>query len=124
MKKIIKKNKHLFMYLAAALLIVIPRLVFAKWDASGLGDLTGLPESTVGGIIENALLWILGIFGFLGVIGFAISGIIYITAAGDDDRMKTAKQAMQYSMMGVIVGLSGVVVIMAVNAFLNGSEEI
>jgi len=79
----------------------------------------GLPVGTVSGIITNILKWLLAIFGIVGIIGFVIAGIIYITSFGDDDRMKTAKQAMYYSIIGVIVGLSGLVVIFAVNAILN-----
>jgi hypothetical protein len=125
MKKVYKKNIKLIAFLAIASLIVVPRLaVAAGWDFSTLGDLTGLPENSIKNIIEKFLLWMLGIFGFLGIIGFAVSGMMYLLSAGEDKRMETAKQAMQYSIIGVIVGLSGLVVIAAVDAFLSGSGDI
>ncbi|OGI25114.1 MAG: hypothetical protein A3J76_02720 [Candidatus Moranbacteria bacterium RBG_13_45_13] len=66
--------------------------------------------------------WLLGIFGFLAIISFIISGIMYLTAAGDEDQQKKAKKQMQWSVVGVIVGLSGFIVIKAVDAWLRGNN--
>lgn len=79
----------------------------------------GLPGGSVTGIIIGILKWILYLFGFLGIIGFAISGIMYLLSAGDDDAMKRAKRAMQYSIIGVIVGLIGVIVLKTAYAVLS-----
>lgn len=83
----------------------------------------GLPASGDGiyGIIYNLLAWLLAIFGLVGIIGFTISGIMYLTAAGDSGRMETAKNAMYYSIIGVIVGLSGLVVLYAATYMLTGN---
>ena len=93
------------------------------WNVGDLGKY-GLPSGRIAAIVMNVLKWILGLFGFLGVLGFVISGIFYLLSAGDDERMKTAKKAMNYSIIGVLVGLSGVVVIMAIDALLNVSSNI
>lgn len=79
----------------------------------------GLPSGSITGIFVNILLWILRLFGIFGVLGFVISGILYLTAAGDEDRMQLAKRAMYYSIIGVVVGLLGVVIIQAVDLALN-----
>jgi len=86
-----------------------------------LGNISGfgLPSGSVWGIITNILVWLLGAFGIIGILGFLISGIIYLTAAGDEDRMGYAKRAMQYSIIGVIVGLIGFVIIQAIDYALN-----
>ena len=68
------------------------------------------------------MLWALGLLGFFAVIGFVISGIMYLVAAGDEDQQKKAKKAMYYSITGVIVGLIGLVVIYAVQKMLAGSQ--
>jgi hypothetical protein len=67
--------------------------------------------------------WILGIVGILGVIGFAIAGVFYLTAAGDEGRIGTAKNAMMYSIIGVIVALVGVIVLNAAKTMLGGTES-
>ncbi len=81
---------------------------------------TGLPSGSITGIIRNLLMWLLMIFGFLGIIGFVISGIMYILAAGEEGTMEKAKSAMKWSIVGVAVGLLGIVVIQAVTLALNG----
>ena len=86
-----------------------------------LGNISGfgLPAGSIWRIITNILVWMLGLFGIIGILGFLISGIIYLTAAGDEDRMAYAKRAMQYSIIGVIVGLVGFVIIQAIDYALN-----
>jgi len=84
---------------------------------------TGLSDTPVQEIISSVLTWILGIFGFLGIISFVISGILYLTAAGSVDQEKRAKKAMVMSIIGVIIGISGLVIIYAVSKMLNATPD-
>lgn len=90
------------------------------WDISKVQNYN-LPNATVMDIVENILNWLLSIFGIVGVIGFIISGIMYLISAGNDDMIKSAKKGMQYSIYGIIVGLAGLVIIQAIDALLNGA---
>ena len=83
------------------------------------GDQSLLPDASVYNIVSGTMDWLLAIFGFIAIIGFVISGIMYLTAAGDDKRMGTAKNAMTYSIIGVIVALIGYVVVKTVDSWLN-----
>ncbi|MCX6766800.1 MAG: pilin [Candidatus Moranbacteria bacterium] len=89
------------------------------WNKSNY-DMTGLPKTTLLAIITNITSWLLMIIGFVAIIGFIISGILYLTATGDEDQQERAKRAMYYSITGVIVGLAGLVVIYAVGNLLSG----
>jgi hypothetical protein len=82
----------------------------------------GLPQGTLVGVITNLTNWILGIFGFLAIISFIVSGIMYFFAAGDDTAQEKAKKQMTWSIMGVIIGLLGLVIIYAVDALLRGTS--
>lgn len=84
---------------------------------------TGLSEASVTSIIQTFLYWLLGIFGFLAIIAFVISGIQYLTSAGNDKQIETAKKNMQYSIIGVIVALAGMVIVTAVEAALTGGNN-
>jgi hypothetical protein len=66
--------------------------------------------------------WILGLLGFIAIIGFVISGILYLTAAGNDGQIKTAKEAMKWSIVGVIVALMGYVIVQAVDVWLSADS--
>ncbi len=82
---------------------------------------SGLPDTSVSGIVKGILMWILAIFGFIAIIGFIIAGIMYLTAAGNSKQIETAKTAMTWSIVGVIVALMGYVIILAADFLLSGS---
>lgn len=84
---------------------------------------TGLSDTSVSTILETFMNWLLGIFGFLSVIAFVISGVQYLVAAGDEDTAKTAKRNMQYAIIGIVVALSGLVILTAINAALQGGAN-
>ena len=82
---------------------------------------TGLSETSVAGIVVNLMKWMLYLFGFLAIIAFVISGIQYLTAAGSMNMIETAKRNMNYSIIGVIVALSGVVILTAIDSLLRAT---
>lgn len=84
---------------------------------------TGLPAGSLLGIITSAMNWLLIVVGILGVIGFVIAGIIYLTAAGDETQIDRGKRTMINSIIGIVVALLGVIVIQAVKAFLGGNSK-
>ncbi|MDD5083933.1 MAG: pilin [Candidatus Moranbacteria bacterium] len=87
---------------------------------------TGLPDPADGiaQILGNFFSWLLIIFGFLAVGAFVISGIQYLVSAGDEDMAKTAKRNMKWSIIGVIVGLSGWIIMQAVANALTAQTSI
>jgi hypothetical protein len=114
----IKKFKSAVWAVLSATLVMTPALASAQLTTpSG----TGLPQSSVFDIISNLMYWLLMIVGVIGVIGFAIAGILYLTAAGDEGRIETAKRAMMYSIIGIIVALAGLVALQFAKGLL-GSE--
>lgn len=138
-----KKIKK-FLFASALAMLFAPVAALAAWggfsmDSNGnysmavgsgsgygsgwaLANPYGLPQGSILGIVSNFLFWLLSIFAILGIVGFVISGIIYLVSAGDDDMISRAKRAMNYSLIGIIVGLSGFLIMQAVSAFLNGGS--
>lgn len=104
-----------------ALILASPVLVSAQF---GIPAGENLPEGTVTDIIINMVEWILYMVGFIGILGFAIAGILYLTAAGDDDRISKAKNAMLYSIIGVIVAIAGVVALRFAANLLTGGGNL
>lgn len=112
--------------------VVVPLVAGAQ--GTGVGDSVAdkiyfqgsvdskLPDASVYDIISTAMMWTLAVLGFIAIIGFVISGILYLTAAGNDTLIKQAKNAMWYSLLGVIVALMGAVVVFAVDAWLNAGD--
>ncbi|MFA9262374.1 MAG: pilin [Undibacterium sp.] len=84
---------------------------------------TGLSTQDAKVIVKNVMNWLLAVLGFIAVIGFVISGIQYLMAAGDEKTIETAKTNMKYSIIGVIVALSGYIVITAIDSLLNATTQ-
>lgn len=83
---------------------------------------TELPNSTIEAILLNFMRWLFGIFGFLAIITFIIAGIQYFMAAGNPDIAKKAKQNLVYSTIGILIALSGFIIITAISNFLTGAN--
>lgn len=81
---------------------------------------TGLPDTAIEQILFTFMQWLFGIFGFLAIITFLIAGIQYFMAAGNPDTAKKAKQNIIYSIIGIVVALSGFIIITAISNFLEG----
>ena len=81
----------------------------------------GLPGAytDVRGILANILAWLLSIVGIVAIIAFVVSGMQYFLAAGDPEMMKTAKTNALWSAIGIIVAISGFIIIRAVDTALN-----
>ena len=104
----------------ASSFLLLPVIVSAQWTVDDKGS--GLPGGSIYEIIRNIMMWLLALVGIIGVIGFVIAGILYLIAAGDSSKAETAKNAMTYSIIGVIVALMGFVIIQAVDMMLKAGS--
>ena len=112
-------TKNVLYGIAVAIVTLAPAVASAQWSRGKTNAASGgTPQGTIIGIISATMNWLLAILGFLGIIGFVIAGLLYLTAAGDENQATRAKSAMTYSVIGVIVALLGFVVIQAVEAWL------
>lgn len=94
-----------------------------NWDRGfGNAKSSGLGGGSIYSVIQVTLGWLLGILGFIAIIGFVISGILYLTAAGNESQIEKAKSAMTYSIVGVIVALVGFMIVTAVGEWLKGTN--
>lgn len=120
--------KKMFMYAFAAMLVLAPVAVSAQWASSGSALTTGsgLQSNSVASILTTILNWLLYLLTAIAVIGFVVSGILYITAAGDEGKVEKAKNFMTYSIIGIIVALIGLVVVRTISNIIatSGSSAI
>ena len=95
---------------------------FVNAQGVALPTNVGLPGGDLTSIVANFTNWLLAIFGFLAIISFLVSGMMYFFSAGDDTAQEKAKKQMTWSIMGVVIGLIGLVVVYTVDMFLNGGS--
>lgn len=68
-------------------------------------------QNTLSGILLNVMSWILWLAGAFALIYLIYGGILYITAAGNEEKTKAGKNAIVYAIIGIaIVVLSFVIV--------------
>lgn len=102
-----------------------------NWDnSSGVcipnSSSIGLPDGggtadPVATVIFNVMSWLLRIVGVIAVVGFVVAGIQYLTSAGDQNMIESAKRNTKWSIVGVIVALMGIVILNFVWTTLNNS---
>lgn len=117
------KMKNVLYGATSAVMALAPALASAQgWNPNNGTAGSNLSDRTIGSLLNVILNYTLALVGILGVIGFVISGILYLTAAGDEDQAGKAKNVMMYSIIGVIVALIGWIVVKAISqVFVTGS---
>jgi len=83
---------------------------------------TGLSSAPISVILANIFSWLMGLFTTFAIIAFIISGIQYLTSTGDTDQIEKAKHNAMYALLGVVIGLSGFVIVNAIAAALSGQS--
>jgi hypothetical protein len=85
----------------------------------------GLPDSPgVKSVLVNIVKWLLEIIMVITLIAFIISGGQYLMASGNDKMIETAKKNMTYSVIGIIVALSGFVIVRAIDTALRATSTL
>lgn len=62
-------------------------------------------------IATSVLNFLLSVVGIIAVTMLVVGGFMYMTSAGDEDRAKTGKKIVQYSIVGIIIALAALVVV-------------
>lgn len=83
---------------------------------------TGLSNEPVADIAYTFMAWLFGMIAVIAILAFAVSGLQYMTAAGDEKQVDTAKNAMKYAAIGIAVSLSGYIAITAISTLLSANS--
>lgn len=116
------KTKHFISVSAATCIATIPLVTQAQgWfnPAAGCAE-SGLSCAPLTNVLFGLMQFLLTILTILGVIGFIISGMIYITAGGAG-KADLARHWLTYSIIGMVVGLSGYIIISTIANLLDGN---
>lgn len=82
---------------------------------------TKLPDNPEGvsGVLKKIINWLLGIVGTLAILIFIVSGIKYIVSVGDTKEAESAKKIMTFAIIGLVVALSGLIVVNTIDSILK-----
>jgi len=72
---------------------------------------------TLSAIAINVLNSLLGIFGVISLIMMIVGAGFYLTSAGDEDRIDKGKEIFKYSVLGILIAMSAMVLLRQIAAF-------
>ena len=70
-------------------------------------------------IALNVLNFLLGIVGVVSIIMLVVAGMMYLTAAGNESQIETAKNMTKWSIVGIIVALSAIIIVKQIAGLLT-----
>lgn len=114
MKKILKKAFVSF-YSAAVVTVLCVNSVIAE----EIVIKNPITTESFAKIIENTLLWVLGIAGSIALFMLIVGGIMYITSGGDEQKVATAKKMFNFTVLGLIIVLLSYSIIKVLNDILG-----
>lgn len=82
--------------------------------AGAISDATSFKD-----ILANTLNFLLSIVGIIAIIMLAISGALYFFSAGDEKKMQIAKDSTKYAVIGIVMALSGLIIIKTISNLLS-----
>lgn len=117
-----KNSKKILPFIAAFGVIALVTFVNAAWtDPKTICENSGLPCRSAEDVLLTVLNYALAILTLLGVIGFITSGVLYITSGGVPDRADKARLVLTNSIIGIVVGLLGYIVVSTIDGLLRGT---
>ena len=99
--------------------IAAPAFLRQIYDIVGAGPSPATPGTTltVLEIARNILNFLLSIVGVVAIIMLVVGSFMYLTAAGDEDRIDTGKKIAKYSVIGITIALAALVLVRLVGSF-------
>lgn len=77
-----------------------------QFDPEGkIKNATKLPDKSPIDITTSTIQWALGFLGLVAVIMIIYGGVTWMTAAGNEERVKKAKQILTYAVIGLSIVL-------------------
>ena len=110
--KIINKKSLISLLLLTTFmfLVSVSFVLAAAWDPVK----TNLPTKTVPEILKSIINWLVTIVATVSALVILIAGIMWATAAGDEDRQGTARKMLISGVVGLLIALAAFAIVTVV----------
>src|SRR3989338_10148980 len=98
--KISKRNPLISLFIVLSFLVNM-NFVFAD----------DLPSEKVEGVLVRAINWLAGILATVAVLMVLGGGVVWVTAGGEEDRVKSARKWLTAGLIGLAVSLAAVIIV-------------
>lgn len=117
-KEMTERAKKTLICAIAGLAIVLAAPLFYQEIKAVLSG--NNPGSALQAILLNILRLLLAIVGFLAIISMVVGAIWMFTAVGDEDKYELGKKTAGYSILGLVIALSALIIANQVTSLLGG----
>lgn len=99
--------------------MLVPFLASAQFDPNRAIGVSGLPDTPLYLVLVSVMRYLLLIFTIVAVIGFLVSGLVFITAGGLG-KADVGQRWLIYTIVGIVVGLIGYIILGLIDNLLRG----
>lgn len=117
-KEMTERAKKTLICAIAGLAIVLAAPLFYQEIKAVLSG--NNPGSALQAILLNILKLLLAIVGFLAIISMVVGAIWMLTAVGDEERYELGKKTAGYSILGLVIALSALIIANQVKNIIGG----
>ncbi len=89
-----------------ALGIAAPSFLKQIGDILGWGPIVAPVAKTLSAIALDTVNFLLSLVGVIGIIMLVVGGLMYLTSAGDEKKIETAKAIVKYALIGIAIALA------------------
>jgi hypothetical protein len=118
--EIIHKIKYIFPIFIFAFFVFGAKAAnnVVLWNNGVFENPTGVNNTTV--LVTNVVNWLLGITSAIVILFLVVGGIMYVTAAGDEQKTDQAKKIITYCIIGLFIILISYSVVLTLNSIIFG----
>ena len=115
-----RRAARLAAHVATVLLILsVPAAAYA--DTTGTAAvLAAAAPKTLGQVIANLEVWVMGILGALATLFLVLAGVYWVTAGGDPAQVDKAKQALKNALVGYALAVLAPLLLEVVQGIVGG----
>ena len=113
--------KKTYYTIVSGAMILLPAVAGAQYSSSGAKPGGVVDVSTANGLIMNIAEFLLSFLAILAVLMIIVSGVMYITSAGDKNQVDKAKSILLYAIIGLIIALFGYAIVYVIGRGLGAS---
>ena len=121
-KDMAEKAKKTLIFAIAGLAIVLAAPLFYTEIKAVLSGSS--PGSALQALLLNILKLLLSIVGFLAIISMVVGSIWMFTAVGDDERYELGKKTAGYSILGLVIALSALIIAQQVTSLIGSGNSV
>ena len=115
-----KRNiKRLLIFSAPAALALIYSANGAHAALTSVKVTNPIATSDFSKIVGNTLQWVLSVAGAVALMMLIAGGLYYITAGGSEDRVRTAKKMVTWTILGLVLVLISYALLEVLNRILT-----